>query len=566
MRYKITLLVLLFISTFGFSQINYEFVNAAGDWENPINWVPFGIPTAIDNVTIPGAAICTINNPGAVSNTVVFNVGGNLIITPTGTLTTNIVSQTGATSFIIDSNATNSGSVIVNSGHFGNTATYQRYLSGGVWHLISDPLSNSGVTVADFITTHGASMTQSGVKYSLGTYDNAFAANGVSTWKNYTSDGSNPAPASAFVIAKGYEILMNANGTVNYNGVITTTSTNFSLTDNVTGWNLIGNPFPSSIFVNTNAHVTDNFLTTNSTQLDPSYVSIYIWNPTNGSYSVVNQATGSTSLAPGQAFFVKSKTDGGTASFNTNMRTHQSTSNFQKTATAAIPTINLTVANNVGTVKSTEIKYMSGTTLGLDPGYDAGQFGGVGTSNLNLYTHLVQDNGVKFGLQVVPDTDYETTIIPIGMNANSGTQITFKATATNLPSDKKVFIEDKLLNKVTEINNTDKSYSVNLSTSLSGKGRFFLHTKANSTLSIDDYLASKYSLVTSSEKQNIRLYGAVTEKGSLNIFDTFGRKIHTAKLQTGTEQNISVPRMSSGIYIVKFNIDNKSFSKKILWY
>ena len=208
---------------------------------------------------------------------------------------------------------------------------------------------------------------------------------------------------------------------------------------------------------------------------------------------------------------------------------------------------------------------MSGTTLGLDPGYDGGQLGAVGAGNFNLYTHLVEDNGVKFSLQVLPDTGYDTTVIPIGVDANAGTQVTFKAAATDLPDGIKVFIEDKVLNTVTEINSTDKSYTVNLSSALSGTGRFYLHTQEN-TLAIDDFSALQYTLVTSPEQNNIRLYGMVAEKGSVDIFDIFGRKIHAAKLQTGSEQNINMPVMSTGVYIVKFNIDNKPFSKKILWY
>jgi len=87
-------------------------------------------------------------------------------------------------------------------------------------------------------------------------------------------------------------------------------------------------------------------------------------------------------------------------------------------------------------------------------------------------------------------------------------------------------------------------------------------------LDIDDYsvVESQYTLVTSPEQNNIRLYGAVTEKGSVNIFDTFGRQIHNTTLQKGTEQDIKVPVLSTGVYILKFNIDNKPFSKKIMWY
>jgi len=555
-----------FIILQGVAPNTLTFVPANGIWNSAASWTPAQIPTSIDHAIIPNGKTVTLSTSNAEADDLTINSGGTLNITPTGALTLAGQLQNDATgTLVIDSDASNSGSIIVGS-YTGTIAKYQRYLSGGGsnWHLISTPLSSGGITVADFITAHGGSMTQSGVKYSLGTYDNSEPADGVSTWKNFTSNGDNPAPASEFGEAKGYEILMSSNTKVDFTGVINNAPIAFSLTENTTGWNLIGNPFPSSVYGNVSANA-NNFLSQNSAQLDQSYVSMYIWNPNNGSYDIVNQATGSRSLAPGQAFFVKSKSGGGSVIFENNMRTHQTSNNFQKAASTGIPTITLSADNNSGSVNNTDIKYMSGATLDLDPGYDAGQFGATGKGNFNLYTRLTQDNGVNLGLQVVPDSDYEKTVIPVGINADSGTQLTFKATATDLPLGKKVFLEDKLLNSMTEINNTNKSYTVTLSSNLSGTGRFYLHTLSE-TLNIDDVSASQYTLVTSPEQNNIRLYGTVTEKGSVNIFDTFGRQIHSTTLQKGSEQNIKVPVMSTGVYIIKFNIDNKPFSKKIMWY
>ena len=557
MKHKITLLVLLFISAFGFAQTNTLQNN--GNWELPANW-SLGVPQAIHQVIIPNGLTVFVNNPGAVADDVTINSGGTLQISFEGTLTvTDALTNNG--DFIIESNATDSGSVITAT-YSGSAATYERYVSGGVWHLISTPLSAVPQTIINFIGNNGG-MTTSGAQYSLGTYDNSFPADGTSTWINFTTDIFTPSQLGTFPVSTGYEILMNSNGAIDFTGSINTSAVSKPITENLTGWNLIGNPFPSSIFGNASADATNNFLTVNSAQLDPSFVSMYFWN--GSSYDIVNQATGSRSIPPGQAFFVNSITGGGSVDFTTAMRTHQSANNFLRATTTVIPTINLSIDNNAGTVRNTEIKYMSGTTLGLDPGYDGGQLGAVGTSNFNLYTHLVEDNGVKFSLQVVPDTGYDTTVIPIGVDANAGTQVTFKAAATDLPDGIKVFIEDKVLNTVTEINNTDKSYTLNLSSALSGTGRFYLHTQEN-TLAIDDFSALQYTLVTSPEQNNIRLYGMVAEKGSVDIFDIFGRKIHAAKLQTGSEQNINMPVMSTGVYIVKFNIDNKPFSKKILWY
>jgi len=572
MKQNITLLILLFITGFGFAQTKSGkgqktaatlTFSVDGNWSLASNWSPAQVPTSADNVTIPSPRLCILNTTGATANNLTIDSGGTLNVnagaslTVSGTLTSN-----GTVS--VKSDASNSASVI--TGAFSGSLTYQRYLTGGSnWHLISSPVVSQ--TISAFISSFGGSMTQSGVLYSLAPYDNSFVPGTSEAWANYTTNSTNPAPASSFVLGKGYEILMNGDGTVDFIGSITTSTVNITITENVSAWNLVGNPFPSSIFGNVGADATNNFLTVNSAALDPSFVAMYVWNPVAGSYDLVNQSTAAQSLAPGQGFFVKSTTGGSSVNFTTAMQTHQFTNAFQKVATTGIPTISLTADNNSGTVSRTEIKYMSNTTLGLDPGYDAGRFGAVGSTGFNIYTHLVQDNGVAFALQVVPETGYDTTVIPVGIDASAGTQLTFKATATDLPTGKKVFLEDKLLNTVTEINNTDKSYTVTLSSDLSGIGRFYLHTQDSaSTLAVEDFNTSQYTLIATPKNNNLRLYGAVTQKGTLVIYDSLGRAIYTTSLTKGTEQDIATPNMATGVYFVKATIDGKPLSKKIVWY
>jgi hypothetical protein len=570
MKQKITLLMVLFITGFGFAQSKSDKNNKTsalitfavdGNWSVATNWTPNQVPTIGDNVVIPSPRLCILNTSGAVASTLTIDSGGTLNVNSGASLNINTTLTQNGT-MTIKSDASSSGAVIMST-TFSGSVTYQRYLTASPnWHLISSPVIGSQ-TIASFISSFGGGMTTSGVNYSLAHYDNNFPAGG-NTWVHYTTGaGSNPAPTSSFVVGKGYEILMISAGTVNFTGSLTGGNQSIALTETTTGWNLIGNPFTFYLAGNITASAT-NFLTTNAANLDPSFVSLYIWNPTSSSYNIFNQASAGRSLAPGQAFFVKSKAGGGTATFQWNMKL-LSGSAFQKVATN-IPTINLSVDNNSGTVSSTEIKYMSSGTLGLDPGYDAGRFGAVG-SGFNVYTHLVQDNNVAFALQVVPDNSYDTTIIPIGLDASSGTQITFKATATDLPTGKKVFLEDKALNTVTEINNTDKSYTVTLNSTLSGIGRFYLHTQDNaSTLAVEDFNTSQYTLIATPKNNNLKLYGAVNQKGSMVIYDSLGRAIYTTSLIKGTEQDITVPTMATGVYFVKATIDGKPLSKKIVWY
>ena len=150
-------------------------------------WSQLRLPRYCDDVIIPTGKTITIGSSGAVAKNIAINAG-TLNIVATGSLTvSNAITNNGT--LTIASDASNSGSVIVGS-YSGNTATYQRYLTGSEWHLFSTPLSAGAQTIADFVTNYSGAMTQSGVQYSLGTYDNNFVADGFSTWQNYTTGGS----------------------------------------------------------------------------------------------------------------------------------------------------------------------------------------------------------------------------------------------------------------------------------------------------------------------------------------------------------------------------------------
>ena len=252
--------------------------------------------------------------------------------------------------------------------------------------------------------------------------------------------------------------------------------------------------------------------------------------------------------------------------FTTAMRSHQTGVAFQKTATTQTPSITLSVDNNTGKTRTTAIKYISGTSLGLDPGLDAGRFGGS-NSSLDIYTQLVNDNGVDFALQVVPDTDYDTTIIPIGLDADTGIQITFKAQYSDLPAGKKVFLEDRLLGSFTELNTTDETYTITLSAQEQGIGRFYLRTLDNlSTLATPDIDKLRFTVIAQPKRNTIRVIGNVEGTATLDIYDTLGRFIYTTTLKAQTENEVTIPSIAKGIYFIKIRSSKINFSTKIIWY
>ena len=79
---------------------------------------------------------------------------------------------------------------------------------------------------------------------------------------------------------------------------------------------------------------------------------------------------------------------------------------------------------------ATKVFYVAGKTTGFDNGYDSRIFGGA-THNFTVYTELVGDQeGTKLAIQTLDKDD--TSIIPVGVIANVGKEITFSLESENL--------------------------------------------------------------------------------------------------------------------------------------
>ena len=97
---------------------------------------------------------------------------------------------------------------------------------------------------------------------------------------------------------------------------------------------------------------------------------------------------------------------------------------------------------NGADVRDADIYYIDGTTTGFDNGYDSSIFGGV-TNEFAIYAGCRQRNWKRLRIQSLPNNDFENMVIPVGINATSGTEIIISATSANLPTGIHVYLEDK---------------------------------------------------------------------------------------------------------------------------
>ncbi|NOR86461.1 MAG: hypothetical protein GQ527_02510, partial [Bacteroidales bacterium] len=222
-----------------------------------------------------------------------FTLGGDM------TVNGNFINNGSASAFVITSDASNTGSLII-SGTSTGSSTVERYLSDNAWHFISP--STTGIVAGDFF------------------WDNqpivwAAYLNEVDDSWTYLSDVGTSMP-----VGKGYKMWLDANSKTNktalMEGSLRTTDLSVNLSKSGGGWNLIGNPFPSAI------DWDEGSWGTNTTG------SVYVWDTAynDGDFRVWNGVEGGLSdgiIPVSQGFMVEASSAG---SFNipADAQTHNS--------------------------------------------------------------------------------------------------------------------------------------------------------------------------------------------------------------------------------------------------
>ena len=290
--------------------------------------------------------------------------------------------------------------------------------------------------------------------------------------------------------------------------------------------------------------------------MDDVYTSAYVLDGNTGNYEAVNFSSGLTYTALGQGFFIKARTTGTNASFTKAMQVHvlESGTPF-KSGTTSWPSVKLTASFDATKI-STDIKFVDGTTTGLDKGYDAGLFQ-MNAPNL-LYTRLVDDMGIAFQLQCLPTNQYNTLIIPVGIESKAGGEVTFSAEALNLDAGCNVILEDKLTKRFTDL--TRGTYKTLIVPNTVSTDRFFLHT-ADIMSGIGDQLLSGGLNAYAFNNSEIRIIGEVGSNATANLYDMLGRLVVSHILGDVNYNVISIPSVKKGVYLL--NIVTKDTTKTI---
>ncbi|QTD36947.1 T9SS type A sorting domain-containing protein [Polaribacter batillariae] len=559
------------------------------NWNDPANW-DNGVPTLGYNAVVPDLATdpeITTSIAATTGDLTISDLDGLSVLSGSLTISGDLTINTGSSLYlesrITASKTIDAASVILNGNYsaadansfFYFTETFIDNTSG--WSLISSPTvgekidGNSGDGNFAFFNKLQKSMVN--LNYGIAFYDNS-QADPMLRWDYYSiAEIEVPTPTEDMLSGKGYTVLPESDPAINadgekgflgFKGAIATDFVEIGITDNSppggTGnaFNLIGNPYPSFIPANNAADATNAFLNVNAAELAEQ--TFYVWDKTTSSYIIKNQMN-ARYIAPGQAFFVKSKAGGGTVKFTEAMQSHQASGTFNKSNNTEQKII-LKVKNK-GKEKTTDIYYVKGKTTGFDNGYDSSIFGGFDTS-FSLYTDLVSGNDKKqLGIQTLPNSNYENMIIPVGLKATKDSKITFSAKSLNLPTGYMVFLEDKLTNAYTRLDAANSEYSVTIDNDVVDN-RFFIHTTTSSVLNTNNNKDLNNISIFKASNSNLKITGLSALKSNVSLFNVLGKQVFTSTFDGNLNNTIALPNLAKGVYIVKLKTANSTNTKKII--
>ncbi len=444
-------------------------------WNNPNNWEPKLVPAITSDVIIPKKANEPIIALPQYCKAMNLQAGATLTIKPKGALTLKgDLTMNGNITILSDKTGT--GSLIDNgvikkaSGTFG-TAKVQRYLpSNGdrtfVYHYVSSALSAVSHTVYSV-----SSWNKPNPNFYV--YDETVDNEDILAGWNHGK-----AVAGNLKIGKGYAYALDIDATVEMTGGKFNTgehSIKVSYTDNNTeeldGWNLVGNPYPSAInakkFLLENQDVIsgavyfwDDDASGGSDYEKNDYAT---WNLAGGLSGTAYSSSSGTkvpdgNISCGQGFFVHAKSTTGSPGkdvvFTNEMRTvgkGQFFKSLKSENAEDIVRLRVSISSKKNKLfNETMIVFIDGATDGYDNLYDA--IKNFGNPDIGFYSLL---KNRALAIQSFGKLNVETRYfkkIPMGYKTSKSGNFVFTALKyENLGAEYGVFLEDKLTGKITDL-------------------------------------------------------------------------------------------------------------------
>jgi len=448
-----------------------------------------------------------------------------IIIGTTGEFTVdNTYTLTVDDDFLIESDATGTGSFIDDGTLSYSSATVQRYLSEDQWHYVSSPVTDATSGVFTSIYLRSWDEPTETWSYITSTTAPLNEMQGYAAWASTAYTGATTVDFTGLLNTGNYSMSLS-----------NTTGTSAPPGEYPTGYNFIGNPYPSGID-------WDDANWTKTNVDDAIYMITYIMgNRQYASYVDGISTHGATNeIAPHQGFFVKcNNTSGGSIQVTNSTRIHTGQELFKSTLNDE-QYIKLTVKDANGLYDETVIRAKEGATVSFDGLMDALKLKGS-TEIPQIYSSFEPET--IYSINTI-DHINSNTVIPVKFEAGiSGIyELSFKTKdgLASLP----LFVYDK---KEAVLFNLKASGAYKFTASADDDPNRFELRFSYGDLQYEESINTDAMVFVKNQQVVVSL--EESEFGEARVFDLSGRLITTANLFKGTNM-IDVNSMN-GYYLVE---------------
>ncbi len=337
-----------------------------------------------------------------------------------------------------------------------------------------------------------------------------------------------------------------------------------------TNWNLVGNPYPSAIDLQTfwtlnagTGNITDGIYFWNSAA-SPAYdqcADYIVWNPVGVASSCGASSTQATLgvVSSGQGFWVYANGTGTgtkTLTFNNSLRTTAQNSNFYKKS-PAFERVWLSVQRNGRATNQILLGLKDDATVGYDPMYDARKL----PESSSFELAFVQDSGIYLILAQPTISYNEQEELPLYLRTDSAGIHTFAFDSTqNVSSGNKYYLIDKSLNITHDLSTP---YQVQLPAG-TYQNRFYLLYRdvvndVNSSVAVSNTVKvfqSGSEIVVQSGKKRLK---------EVTVYNAVGQIITRKNSINERQISISSQQLAAGVYMVNYTLsDETTKTEKII--
>jgi len=508
------------------------------NWSNAPNWNFGFVPGMDDDVLIP----VTDNNP---------------VISADEQITVKKLTVDNNATLTLKSMAANTASLIVTSQALGNI-NMELYLEPNKYHFIHAPVGTNQTNMKDIKTKNGTDYLGLNPDDNNDVFErwNENETNTNNQWTDLLHGSPPLMDNTTFEMGSGYGYFNNntslsgEGNTIVFVSTIKTGSVSFnnSFTENGgEGYQVIGNPFTSTISINDFADPFDNFLKDNAGILHDNYEAVYLWktdhitNDDSQDYEIICNCgfagVGDSSgfaydfIQPGQGFTVRIAHEGNII-FKPALRKHAN-SLFFKSERKSWPGVQL-IAEHGSIKTSTKIGFNEYMTKWMDRSYDVVSL--KGNNAANLYSRIINEHE-HFAVQSLHS--YADSVV-CGIDIIRPGDYTFSIYQESMIE---VDLKDSETGEIINMLNGG-TYSIYLPEG-NYENRFILYLTASQNTAIYNPSISKGKIYAF--QKTIYLIDII---GLVEIYDVYGHLIKSVK-SNGREQPIVMDKFADGVYIVK---------------